>query len=302
MTCDILLTGAEGQLGWEVARRVQAPLTVRATTRAQLDITNREQVLNVIADTMPKVIINAAAYTAVDKAEANSDIAFSVNRDGPAFLAEACSRSNLPLIHLSTDYVFDGTKTTPYAESDASAPLGVYGASKHAGEMAVREACIQHVILRTAWVYGVHGNNFVKTMLRLARERTELRVVDDQYGSPTFAGDLADAVLAVARRLIGGTCPPDGVGTFHCTGDGATTWCNFARKIFEIAEPRIQAIPDVQPITTADYPTPARRPANSALDCSKLERVYGIALRPWEEALTDMLDEVFEADVAAHTA
>jgi len=165
----------------------------------------------------------------------------------------------------------------------------------------VRERCVQHVILRTAWVYGVHGNNFVKTMLRLGQERNQLRVVDDQCGSPTFAGDLADAVIAVARRMIDGAPPPDGVGTFHCAGSGATTWCKFARKIFEAAGPRVKTISDVQAITTAKYPTPARRPANSALDCSKLARVYGIALRPWEEALTDMLDEVLAADIAAGT-
>ncbi len=301
MSCDILLTGAEGQLGWEVARRVQAPLTVLAMTRGQLDITDREHVLNMISSTLPRVVINAAAYTAVDKAESNPDMAFSVNRDGPAYLAEACSHNNLPLIHLSTDYVFDGSKTTSYTEDDFPSPLGVYGESKHAGEIAVREACAQHVILRTAWVYGVHGNNFVKTMLRLGKERNQLRVVDDQYGSPTFAGDLADAVIAVARCMIDGAPPLEGMGTFHCAGNGATTWCKFARKVFEVAGLRVDPAPDVQAITTAEYPTPARRPENSVLDCGKLARVYGIALRPWEEALTDMLDEVLAADIAAGT-
>ena len=302
MNCDILLTGAEGQLGWEVARRVQAPLTVRATTRAQLDITNREQVLNAVGGSLPKVVVNAAAYTAVDKAEVNSDTAFSVNRDGPAYLAEACDRYNLPLIHISTDYVFDGRKETPYTEEDPSAPLGVYGESKYAGETVVRKACPQHVILRTAWVYGIHGNNFVKTMLRLGRERSEIRVVDDQRGSPTFAGDLADAVISVARHMIAGTVPADGLGTFHCTGSGVTNWCQFARKIFEIAGPQIEQSPVVQAITTAEYPTPARRPANSALDCSKLARIYGIVPRPWERALRDMLDNVLVADISGESA
>jgi len=295
---DILLTGAGGQLGWEVARRVRAPLTIKALNRAQLDITDRQKVFNAIAAVSPKVVINGAAYTAVDKAESDPKTAFAVNRDGPAYLAEACSHYNLPLIHVSTDYVFDGRKAGPYMEDDHVAPLGVYGESKWAGEVAVREGCARHVILRTSWIHGIHGSNFVKTMLRLGQDHDQIGVVDDQYGSPTFAGDLAEAVIIVSRFMIDGTLPPNGIGTFHCTGSGVTTWCGFARKIFKITKPKVIKVPVIKAITTAAYPTMAARPKNSALDCEKLAVVYGISLRPWEEALSDMLDGTLTADAS----
>lgn len=297
MNADILLTGSGGQLGWEVARRVRAPLTIKALSRPQLDITDRDQVFSAISTASPKVVINGAAYTAVDKAEADPKTAFAVNRDGPAYLAEACSYYNLPLIHVSTDYVFDGNKAGSYAEDDPVAPLGVYGESKWAGEVAVREGCARHVILRTSWVHGIRGNNFVKTMLRLGQSCDQIKVVDDQYGSPTFAGDLAEAVIIVSQLMIDGTIPPNGIGTFHCTGSGVTTWCNFAREIFKITEPEIVKAPYIQAITTAAYPRPARRPANSALNCQKLAVVYGISLRPWKEALAEMLDGALAADI-----
>jgi dTDP-4-dehydrorhamnose reductase len=288
---DILLTGAHGQLGWEVFRRA-AGLSVHAVDCDGLDISDRTSVLRAVDALAPKVVINAAAYTAVDKAEGDADAAYAVNRDGPAHLAEACAAQGIPLIHVSTDYVFDGSQSGAYREDDPVAPLGVYGESKLAGEDAVREALSRHVILRTAWVYGIHGHNFVKTMLRVGAERESLRVVDDQWGCPTFAGDLAEAALTIARRMIDGTVPADGFGTFHCTGNGATTWCGFARKIFDIAAPRLPTVPAVEAITTAEYPTPAKRPANSVLDCRRLEQVYGIRLRPWEAALAEMLDAV----------
>ena len=299
MNADILLTGAGGQLGWEVARRVQAPLTVRAMSHAQLDITDREKVLATVAAVVPRVVVNAAAYTAVDDAEANASAAYAVNRDGPAYLAEACARHDLPLIHVSTDYVFDGSKTAPYTEDDSTAPLGVYGESKRGGELVVREGCARHVILRTAWVHGVHGRNFVKTILRLGREQDVLRIVDDQYGGPTFAGDLANAVIAVARRMVDGTSPSNGIGTFHCTGSGVTTWCGLARRVFDIIAPKIGKMPEIAAITTAEYPTRARRPVNSLLDCGKLARTYGVVLRPWEEALAEMLVETLDTDISA---
>lgn len=285
---DVLLTGADGQLGWEIARRA-GDLAVHAANRAALDITDPAAVDRMVATVDPRLVINAAAFTAVDKAETEAEAAQAVNRDGPAHLAAACARRDIPLIHVSTDYVFDGTKTGPYTEDDPVAPLGVYGASKLAGEAAVRAALARHVIVRTAWVYGVHGHNFVKTMLRVGADRDTLRVVDDQHGCPTFAGDLADALLTIARRLIAG----DGAyGTFHCTGSGATTWCGFARRMFELAGPRLARTPTVEAITTADYPTPARRPANSVLDGTRLAQTYGLRLRPWEDALADMLDQV----------
>ncbi|MFC5355640.1 dTDP-4-dehydrorhamnose reductase [Azospirillum himalayense] len=294
----LLLTGADGQLGWEVARRAApAGIACRSTGRATLDITDRDAVRRLVREAAPSVVVNAAAYTAVDKAEADADAAYAVNRDGPAHLAEACADAGVPLIHVSTDYVFDGSKPTPYREDDPVAPLGVYGASKLAGEEAVRRLCPRHVILRTAWVYGVHGHNFVKTMLRLGRERDRLRVVDDQRGCPTFAGDLADTLLALAERLdvTAGAMPAEGFGTFHATGQGATSWCGFARRIFELAAPHLAKVPHVEAITTADFPTPARRPANSVLDCGRLARVHGLTLRPWEMALPGMLDSVLSS-------
>ena len=293
----ILLTGANGQLGWEVAR--QGGAAVQAATRAQLDVTDRRAVVDAVQRLRPGVVVNAAAYTAVDRAETAPAVAFAVNRDGPDHLAEACARIGAPLIHISTDYVFDGTKPAPYTEDDPPAPLGTYGASKLAGEEAVRARTARHIILRTAWVFGMHGGNFVKTMLRLGRERAHLRVVDDQQGCPTSAGDLAAAILTLARRCIDGTLAPDGYGTFHCVGAGRTTWCGFARTIFTLAGAGLGVVPTVEPITTADYPTPARRPANSVLDCARLRRVHGIALRPWPEALSDMLDAVLPPEGAA---
>ncbi len=288
MTVDILITGANGQVGWEVARRAKG-VSLRTLTRAELDVSQRDAVLATVAAAKPKVVINAAAYTAVDKAESEREAAFAINRDGPAYLAEACAKNGAALIHISTDYVFDGTKPGAYLETDTTAPLGIYGASKLSGEEAVRAVLRNHVILRTAWVHGIHGHNFVNTMLRLARERDTLRVVDDQHGCPTFAGDLADAILAIARRTVTGTAPLDGYGTFHCVGTGETTWCGFARKIVAEAAPIIRKQPTVEAIATADYPTPAKRPANSVLDCTKLARVYGVTMRPWEDGLAEML-------------
>ena len=290
MTTDILLTGAGGQVAWEVEQRATgAGLSVCALTRTELDITDSKAVHSTVAAAAPRVVINAAAYTAVDKAEGDKDHAFDVNRGGPGHLAAVCAAREITLVHLSTDYVFNGESKHPYVEEDFTAPLGVYGESKLAGEAAVRAFLDRHIILRTAWVYGVHGNNFVKTMLRLGRERDVLRVVDDQRGSPTFAGDIADALLVIARRVISEALPEEAYGTFHYTGGGAVTWHGFAEQIFDLAAPNIGRRPKVEAITTAEYPTPAKRPANSVLDCGKIGATYGIMQRPWEESLKEML-------------
>ena len=290
MTTDILLTGAGGQVAWEVEQRaVAAGLTVRALSRSDLDITDNKAVHAQVTATSPRIIINAAAYTAVDRAEADKERAFDVNRDGPGHLAAICATREIVLIHLSTDYVFDGESKDPYVEEDFTSPLGAYGESKLAGEAAVRAFLDRHIILRTAWVYGVHGNNFVKTMLRLGRERDVLRVVDDQHGSPTFAGDIADALLVIARRVISEVLPEEAYGTFHYTGGGTVTWHGFAVQIFDLAAQDLERQPKVEAITTAQYPTPAKRPANSVLDCGKIGRIYGIVQRPWEESLREML-------------
>ena len=289
----VMLFGADGQLGWEIARRAsEASITCHPLGVEQLDITQRDAVVRAVERLAPSVVINAAAYTAVDKAETDAEAAFAVNRDGAAHLAEACAAANVPLIHISTDYVFDGANQTPYLESDPTGPLGVYGKSKLAGEEAVRQACPRHVILRTSWLYGPHGANFVKTMLRLGREQERLRVVDDQHGSPTSAGDLAEALLLLAGRVRSGDWPDDGFGTFHCTGQGATTWCAFAREIFTAAAPALGRQPEIEAIRTSDYPTAARRPLRSVLDCGLIARVHGIALRPWQPALAETVSAI----------
>lgn len=290
----VLVFGANGQVGFELLRAAWAPgLTAVGLDRAAGDVTDARAVTSAVAAHRPALVVNASAYTAVDKAESEPDAAFAVNRDGPAHLARACADAGVPLIHISTDYVFDGTsKTTPWREDDPVAPQGVYAASKLAGEEAVREAQPDHVILRTAWVFGAHGHNFVKTMLRLARERDELQVVADQHGCPTPAAAIAAAIAAIAQaRLGGGGWTP---GTFHYGGAPATTWHGFADRIVERAAARIGRRPTVTAIATADFPTPARRPANSVLDTARLGQAYGIPPADWMAGLDRVLDDILD--------
>lgn len=288
----ILLLGAGGQVGFEIERLARARgLALEAVGRDQLDITHRLSVHSVIGEATD-LVINAAAYTAVDRAESEEGRALAVNRDGPAFLAERCSDVGAPLIHLSTDYVFDGSKGAPYVESDPTAPLGVYGRSKAAGEEAVRAACPRHVILRTSWVFGVRGNNFVKTMLRLGRERDKLQVVADQFGCPTPAVALASAVLAVAGMLESTPW-----GTYHCCGRERTTWYDFAKAIFaeQTALAGVPA-PQVEPIATEAYPTPARRPVDSTLDSTAFQARFEQAPIDWRQGVTDVLRELLAGE------
>lgn len=286
------VTGANGQVGWEFMRRAEKfGVAAVGTERAELDITDERAVSARIEKGGFDVVVNAAAYTAVDKAESEPDRAYAVNRDGPAHLAAACARANIPLIHISTDYVFDGTRQGLYVEDDPINPINVYGASKAAGEQAVREHLDRHLILRTSWVYGAHGHNFVKTMLRLAKERDELRVVADQWGCPTAAGDIAEAILSLIERPIG----ERQWGTYHYCGEGATTWQGFAEAIIAASLRQGGRHVPVRPITTADYPTPAKRPANSILDCAKLRTTFGLAPRAWKEALQDVIGELVSA-------
>ena len=287
----IVVTGAQGQVGWELTRRALVlGHEVLAWDVAELDITDADAVDRALAASGAEVVINAAAYTAVDRAEQEPDLAFAVNRDGPAHLAAACARLNLPLLHISTDYVYDGGKTDPYVEEDPTTPLGVYGASKLAGDEAVQQRLSRSLILRVSWVFGVHGHNFVKTILRLAREREELRIVADQYGCPTFAGDIADTLLELVGR-VAEIDARNAWGIYHYCGTPATTWHGFARAIVELAgarEPlRVQT---VTPITTADYPLPAARPINSVLDCTRLQKNFNTDLRPWRQGLISLLD------------
>ncbi len=286
----LLVLGANGQVGFELRRAaLPAGMTMTALDRAGLDIARREDVFAAVARERPDLVINAAAYTAVDRAETETEAAFAANAAAPGHIAAACAGAGIPLLHLSTDYVFDGSKPEPYREDDPVDPLGVYGKSKEAGERAVRAALARHVILRTAWVYGVHGNNFVKTILRLAAERPELRVVADQHGAPTAAADIAAALVAIAGRIGAGR---GDWGTFHFTGAGATTWHGFAEAIVALAAPHTGKRPPVAAIATADYPTPARRPANSVLDCSRIAAAYGIVARPWRTALAEVVAEL----------
>lgn len=286
MAAPILLLGSRGQVGFEL-RRTLAPLgPVIALGRADVDLAEPGALRAAVRVATPALIVNAAAYTAVDKAEGERDLAFRVNAQAPGVLAEEAARSGARLVHFSTDYVFDGAARRPYREDDPTGPLGAYGESKLAGEQAVRDATADHLILRTAWVYAARGRNFLLAMRRLAREREELRVVDDQRGAPTWARAIAEATALMLAR--GG--PP---GTYHLSAAGETTWHGFASAIVaHMADagelPRPVA---VTPITTADYPTPARRPAYSVLDGAKLAADYRITLPHWRDQFALCLEE-----------
>ncbi len=289
MTIKLLLTGFKGQVGHCLLNQAQARgWNVLAVDRDELDITKDADVQKLVAAFAPNVIINAAAHTAVDKAEIETDASYAINRDGPAYLAEAAQQVGAVLLHISTDYVFAGNKAGLYVETDPVDPQGVYGASKLAGEVAVAELCSRHLILRTAWVFGEHGNNFVKTMLRLGSQRDSLGVVADQFGGPTYAGDIAAALLAMAQRAL----QPDFMdwGIYHFAGEPHVSWHEFATTIFAagVAQGLLVQSPLVNPIATADYPTPAKRPANSRLDCSRIQSVFGIMPSDWQAALSDL--------------
>jgi dTDP-4-dehydrorhamnose reductase len=299
----ILVCGASGQVGHELVGRASAHgLEAIGMTRGQLDITQAEQVENVVRQLKPELIINAAAYTHVDNAESNIEQAYSINRDGPAWLAEAAKQAGIPLLHISTDYVFSGDARAPYKEADQIAPGGVYGASKLAGEAAIQASLDKHIIMRTSWVYGVHGHNFVKTMLRLGRQRDALSVVADQHGCPTQAGSIADVLLTLASRY-----KREGSlawGLYHYSGRSPCTWHDFAVEIFrQGAEKKLlEKQPKVSSITTAQYPTPARRPAWSVLDCSKFETTFGIQTLDWRQELSVVLDALAEAEACQSAA
>jgi dTDP-4-dehydrorhamnose reductase len=279
----ILAFGGTGQLGRELVRAATArQVALRALPRAEADIADAVAVAAALRRWQPGLVVNAAAYTNVDGAESHLTEARRANAVGPAVIAEACAAVGAALIHISTDYVFDGSKIGAYVESDPVCPLSVYGKTKAAGEEAVRRAHQHHVILRTAWLYSEFGHNFVKTVLRLAETRDELRIVADQHGSPTSARELAEAILDIAPRLA---AEPRLSGTYHFSAAGATTWHGFATCIVAAAAPITGRQPRVTPITTADYPTPAKRPANSRLDCSLFAQTFGLSPRPWHEAV-----------------
>jgi dTDP-4-dehydrorhamnose reductase len=264
-----------------------------APTRADFDLLDAASIERNIAARDWAAIINCAAYTAVDKAESEPQAAFAINAEAPGIMARAAATRAIPLLHVSTDYVFDGSKPDPYFEEDPVAPLGVYGASKEAGERAVRDAGGRSIILRTAWVVSPWGHNFVKTMLRLGGERDELGVVADQVGCPTSAIDIAETLLILAERLLGDRREP--CGTYHFVNSGQASWYDLASAVFAYAGARGMKIPRVNAIATADYPTPARRPANSRLSTAKLERTFGMKPRPWQEAVEEILVSLIDA-------
>lgn len=287
----LLVTGTNGQVARALADKAgQFPeISVVAAGRPQLDLENAATIFPVLWEARPDLIVNAAAYTAVDRAEAEPQRAFAINRDGAAAVAAAARNLGVPLIHLSTDYVFSGRKEDAYVESDETEPLGVYGKSKLAGELAVRSANADAMILRTAWVYSPFGSNFVKTMLRLAGEKPELRVVDDQVGNPTSALDLAEVILRIAPRVR----EKDGAGaTFHIAGSGSASWCGLAKHVFAMSRLAGGPAAETLPISTSEYPTSARRPANSRLDTAAFSACFGHSLRDWHAGVDETVRRI----------
>lgn len=287
---NILLTGVQGQVGWEL-RRALAPLgRVTAVDSQEMDLADPDAVRAKVRALSPRLIVNPAAYTAVDRAESEPERARAINAIAPGVLAEEAKRCGAVLVHYSTDYVFDGVKPGPYTEEDPANPLNVYGASKFAGESAIRAVGGRHLILRTSWVYGTRGHNFLLTMQRLMRERSELRIVDDQIGAPTWSRQIAEATALILAQCLSparGADRPEPWGTYHLSCGGETSWYGFAQAIAELGGLGTRLLP----IPSSDYPTPARRPLNSRLDNAKLARTFGIRLPHWREALELCLEQ-----------
>ncbi|WP_319525773.1 dTDP-4-dehydrorhamnose reductase [uncultured Desulfosarcina sp.] len=289
----VLIIGNKGQLGWALERCAEShDIETVGVDLPELDMTHAKALDQLVARERWTAVVNAAAYTAVDKAESDAATAFAVNRDGVAHLADACGEHDLPLIHISTDYVFNGTATSPYQPDDPIDPLGVYGQSKAAGEKVLRERLDRHLIIRTSWLYGIHGNNFVKTILRLARERKELRVVADQYGCPTYAGDLAEAIIKIVKQWLRNK--ELSYGTVHYCNRGVVSWHQLAQQAIQSASryEKFQ-VETIVPITTEEYPTPTPRPAYSALDCTRFTESFGIKTVDWKGSLDRMVDGLY---------
>lgn len=283
----ILVCGRNGQLAQALQGALAGLGELHLLGREQLDLAHPEALREPLRQLAPDLIVNAAAYTAVDQAEQDAQRAFAINAEGPRVLAEETARLGVPLIHYSTDYVFDGSKPSPYTEQDTPHPLSVYGCSKLAGEQAIAAVVGEHLILRTSWVYSLHGRNFLLTMQRLLQERPQLRVVDDQIGAPTWTATIAASTRALIERWQAGQ--PGAWGTYHLTAQGETSWFGFAQAIGEHL--RAQGLPcaELLPIPSSEYPTPARRPRNSRLDCSRLAREWQVSQPHWRQALIDCL-------------
>jgi len=287
----ILLIGKNGQVAWELQRTLATLGDVVAVGRADLNLPDVTAVRRFVAEVRPQVIVNAAAYTAVDKAETERELCHQINATLPGVLAEEAKKLGALLVHYSTDYVFDGTKQSPYVETDLTNPLGVYGASKLAGEQAVQSAGADHMIFRLCWVYGARGQNFMLTMQRLAREREKLRVVRDQIGCPTWSRMIAEATALAIKQMLASPARSIYNGTYHLAANGLTNWHGFASRIIELIPEAERKCREIEAITTAEYPTPAKRPAYSVLNCDKLEQTFGLRLPDWERSLRQVLDK-----------
>jgi dTDP-4-dehydrorhamnose reductase len=291
----LLVTGSNGQLGWELSRLSSGEVNVMAASRAQIDITRRDQITDAITQFEPDFVINAAAYTAVDKAEKESEAAYHVNEIAPALLAQSCSQNKIPLIHLSTDYVFDGLQQHAYREKDTPEPLGVYGASKLAGEKLVQQYGEEYIILRVSGVFSAHGHNFVKTILRLAQEKETLRIVADQMICPTSAKNIAEVIVRICENIKQNSVSQ--WGTYHYCNVHPTSWYDFAKEIIALGSKHKEfTVKTLVPITTAEYPTPAKRPLYSVLNCSKIQSVFNIPQALWGSYLEEVVHELMTAD------
>ena len=290
----LAVTGHHGQLVQSLLEAAPAAnVAIAALGRPAFDLSRLDHIGAAIAAQRPDCVVNAAAYTAVDNAETNADTALLINGAAAGALAAACARLSIPIIQISTDFVFDGAKSSPYLETDATCPVSVYGASKTLGEQLVAASCPRHLILRTSWVISPFGHNFAKTMLRLGAERPKLTVVDDQHGSPTYAPHLAKAILSLASTMANAPVEDQRWGLYHVTNTGETTWFGLARDIFANAARYGAKVPDIEAIPTSAYPTPARRPANSRLDGTKLTKAFGITLPRWQDGVRICVDRLF---------
>jgi len=286
----ILLIGKIGQVGWELRRTLAPMARVACADYPEIDLTTGDSIRRWVHETRPNIVINAAAYTAVDKAESELDKAMKINGVAPGILAEEAKKLGALLVHYSTDYVFDGAKTEPYVETDAPNPLGAYGRTKLAGDEAVRAIGGAHLIFRLCWVYGVRGQNFMLTMMRLAREREKLRVVGDQVGCPTWSRMIAETTALALKQVVAAPDPAAFTGTYHLASSGVTSWHGFADAIIKLMPADGKKCTQVEAISTAEYPTPTKRPAYSVLSCDKLERVFGLRLPHWEDSLKQVLE------------
>jgi dTDP-4-dehydrorhamnose reductase len=286
----ILLIGKIGQVGWELRRTLAPMAQVTCVDFPDIDLTGGDSIRRWVRETRPNIVINAAAYTAVDKAESEPDKAMKINGVAPGMLAEEAKKRGALLVHYSTDYVFDGARTEPYVETDAPNPLGAYGRTKLAGDEAVRAVGGAHLIFRLCWVYGARGQNFMLTMMRLAREREKLRVVGDQVGCPTWSRTIAETTTLALKQVVAASDPAALTGTYHLASSGITSWHGFADAIVKLMPAEGKKCTQVEAITTAEYPTPTKRPAYSVLSCDKLERVFGLRLPHWEESLKQVLE------------